>query len=254
MIRSVGGDAADVLLISRGGSPEAAERIVTMLRERFSRLRYLIPSDAFSAATLMCFSGDTVLMTASGTLGPIDPQFGAVPVRAILRGFDAVQEKIKSEGPAALTGYMPLLAKYDLHMIEMCRTAEALSIELAESWLARYMLKCERSDPRVSKIAKHFSDFDQQKSHARSIARAESTEVGVDVTAVEDVPGLSDLVHGLAAQYDWFYGKSDLFKSFETVHGVAWGRSLIQRVVQVPGPMQPAAPRGGADPLGPVPQ
>ena len=107
LIDSVGGSQADVFLISNGGSAEATERIVRRLRGRFEELRFLIPSNAYSAATLMCLSGDEILMLPEGTLGPIDPQINGVPTRAILRGFERLEARLAKEGPKALTAYVP---------------------------------------------------------------------------------------------------------------------------------------------------
>ena len=133
LVDSVFGSDADVFLISNGGYPEAAERIVSRLRSRFEHLRFIVPSNAFSAATLLCFSGEQVLMLPEGTLGPIDPQVNGVPARAILRAFDNLERRLAEEGPKALPAYLPLLQKYDLHLLELCRNAQQLSEELART-------------------------------------------------------------------------------------------------------------------------
>ena len=66
----------------------------------------------------MCFSGDAILTLPEGTLGPIDPQLNGIPARAILRAFETLEERLAKEGPKALTAYVPLLQKYDLHLLE----------------------------------------------------------------------------------------------------------------------------------------
>lgn len=119
--------ALDVVIISNGGSAEATERIVDLLRGRFSLIRFLVPHNAYSAATLMCFSGNEIIMGASGTLGPIDPQIDGIPARAILRGFAEVEKRLKEEGPETLTAYMPLISQYSLHLFEICKSAQELS-------------------------------------------------------------------------------------------------------------------------------
>ena len=85
LIHAVEGDVLDVFIVSNGGSAETSERIVRFLRARFKSIRFLVPSNAYSAATLICFSGDQVVMGPLGTLGPIDPQINGVPARAIVR-------------------------------------------------------------------------------------------------------------------------------------------------------------------------
>ena len=128
LIHSVGGESLDVFITSNGGSAEASERIVRLLRGRFKSIRFLVPSNAYSAATLICFSGDEVVMGPLGTLGPIDPQINGVPARAILRAFENLEARLKNEGPRALTAYMPLISKYDLHILEICKSAQELSL------------------------------------------------------------------------------------------------------------------------------
>ena len=71
LIHSVGGESLDVFITSNGGSAEASERIVRLLRGRFKSIRFLVPSNAYSAATLICFSGDEVVMGPLGVTMPI---------------------------------------------------------------------------------------------------------------------------------------------------------------------------------------
>jgi ClpP class serine protease len=72
--RRLGGGALDVLLHSPGGSAEATESIVDMLRTRFDQLRFIIPNAAKSAATMMAMAGDQLLLDEASELGPTDPQ------------------------------------------------------------------------------------------------------------------------------------------------------------------------------------
>ena len=184
----------DIFVISNGGIAEATERIVRALRRQFNTIRFIVPSNAFSAATLLCFSGDSIIMDSFGTLGPIDPQVGDKPARVILRAFDEVKRILKEEGPQALAAYLPLISKYDLPIIEICKTAEQLSKELATNWLSTYMFKCNEEDERVTNIVEFFSNYDLHKSHGRSIDRETARELGLRVTNVESIVGLSDLV------------------------------------------------------------
>lgn len=204
LTRSVEGNDVDVFIVSNGGSAEATERIVRLLRERFRTVRFIVPADAFSAATLMCFSGDQIIMDSVGTLGPIDPQINGVPARAILRGFEAALERLKSEGPQALTGYMPLLSKYDLHILEICKSAQELANELARNFLSSYMIKGGNDNSVITGIVQFFSDYDVHKSHGHSIGRVQARALGLKVVDSESINGLADLVRSLYNQYDFF--------------------------------------------------
>ena len=247
LIQSVQGNAADVFLVSNGGSAEATERIVTILRERFQSLRFIVPANAFSAATLLCFAGDEILMDSAGTLGPVDPQLNGIPVRAILRGFETIEERLKLEGPRALTAYMPLISKYDLHIFEMCKSAQELSKELARKWLSEYMLRCDDDDPRVNRIVEFFSDYDEHKSHARSISRDRARALELNITNTEELDGLSDLVRSLYNQFEFFFDMAPFFKLFENRWGIGWGRQIKSVTIQLPIQGAPGMPN-------PVPQ
>ena len=201
LIHSTPQNDVDVLLVSNGGLPEATERIVRLLRGTFETVRFLIPANAYSAATLMCFAGDEIVIDRSGTLGPIDPQYRGIPVRTILRGFANAEERLREEGTQALAIYMPLIEKYDLHLLEMCRSAEALTRELAQSFLSTYMFKGDeeshQQSERVAKIVDFFSDYDLHKSHARGVERDKTRQLGLKVTNAEDTEGLSDLMRSV---------------------------------------------------------
>lgn len=63
----------DLFLHSNGGDGVVPWRLVTLLRERCSKLAVLIPHRAFSAATLTALGADEIVMLPLGMLGPIDP-------------------------------------------------------------------------------------------------------------------------------------------------------------------------------------
>jgi hypothetical protein len=209
----------DILIISNGGSAESAERIVNLLRSRFRSIRWIVPFNAYSAATLLCLSGDAIIMGPAGTLGPVDPQINGIPARAILRAFEEVRERLKIEGPAALTAYMPLLAKYDLHLLEICKSALELSQELVRKWLSQYMFHCDQNDDRVIQCVEFFSSFDIHKSHGRSIDRKTARDKGLVVTFDEEIVGLPNLLRSLSNQYKWFFDNFPVVKIVENGHG-----------------------------------
>lgn len=233
LISSVSGTAVDVFLVSNGGSAEATERIARLLRDKFSYVRVILPANAYSAATLLSFSADEMIMDAQATLGPIDPQINGIPARAILRAIENLEERLKQEGPRALPVYVPLLEKLDLHILEICKSAQELSEELARTWISRHMLKCAEDDPRVNELVEFFSSYDLHKSHGRSIGRAKARELGLPAVFVEDV-GLDALVRSLYNQYDIWFNMSPFYKMFENAEGVNWGRQVM--IVPAPAP------------------
>ena len=245
LIQTIPGEAIDIFIVSNGGSAEATERIVRLLREHFQSVRFIVPANAYSAATLMCFSGDEIVMDQLATLGPIDPQINGVPARAILRAFETIEKRLKEEGPRALTAYVPLIQKYDLHILEICKSAQELSKELARNWLGTYMLKMPEDDPRITKTVEFFSDYDSHKSHGRSIDRGKTREEGLKVINIEEIEGLADLVRSLHNQYELFFDKTPFYKVFENARGINWGRQSQTVTVQLPISGPPGIPQPG---------
>ena len=155
-----------------------------------------------------------------GTLGPIDPQINGVPARAILRAFENLEARLKNEGPRALTAYMPLISKYDLHILEICKSAQELSEELARTWLSTYMLKCPPEDEAVTTVVDFFKSYD----------------------------ALADLLQSLLNQYELWFDKTSFYKMFEDARGTNWGRQIQSMTIQLPLGGPPTAPQPPAQP------
>ena len=90
------GRQIDLVLHSPGGSPEAAEAVVSYLRSRFSHIRVIVPNLAMSAATMMACTANEIIMGKHSFLGPTDPQLvlstplgvRSVPAQATLDQFE----------------------------------------------------------------------------------------------------------------------------------------------------------------------
>lgn len=64
----------DIWLESYGGDAHAAYKLILVLRERFHRIRVVVPYRAKSAGTLIALGGEQIFMTPCAELGPIDAQ------------------------------------------------------------------------------------------------------------------------------------------------------------------------------------
>ena len=66
----------DLLLHTKGGNIDAAEKLMEMLRKLVdsAKLRIIVPEFAKSAGTVMVLGADSVVMSDTSELGPIDPQ------------------------------------------------------------------------------------------------------------------------------------------------------------------------------------
>ena len=64
----------DLILETPGGSGEAADDMVRVLRDRYDDIAVIVPGWAKSAGTLMTMAADEILMGKASALGPIDAQ------------------------------------------------------------------------------------------------------------------------------------------------------------------------------------
>ena len=227
-----------VFIISNGGSPSAAERIVKLIRSKFKNVSFYVSGNAYSAATMMCFSGDEIVMLNQGTLGPIDPQINGRPAYAIRKSFEEIQEKLTNDGPAGIAAYMPLIAKYDLTLLELCKNAQELSEELAKEYLTNYMFVNENNaDEKINTIVEFFLKYEIHKTHGRSIDRQLAIEKGLKIKKAEELEGLDNLLLSLHNQYKFFMDHSPFVKLFENSKGINWGIQTAP-IQQMPIPQQ----------------
>lgn len=63
-----------VLLVTLGGNPDAAFRIVRFLRRSYEKVTVYVPSLCKSARTLICIGAHEIVISDTGELGPLDVQ------------------------------------------------------------------------------------------------------------------------------------------------------------------------------------
>jgi hypothetical protein len=233
-----GSEEIDVLLHSPGGRPDATERIVHILRNKFKRVHFLIPHSAYSAATMLALSGDSITLHPSATLGPIDPQINGTPARSIKRGFEKVKEIIKQEGPEALPAYIPLIEKYSLDLLELCEDSEKLSKDLVSEWIRIFMLKeKEAYENQIEEAVDFFSDYDKHLLHSRPLIISKLNKFKLNIEQADN--DLSQLLWESYVQLNGFFGLSAFVKLYENRHGVSWGKQFQQLFI----PQQGQLPR-----------
>lgn len=226
-------DKIDVLIHSPGGRPDATERIVSILRNKFKEVNFLIPHSAYSAATMLALSGDSIILHPSATLGPIDPQINGSPARSIKRGFEKVKKIVQEEGPEALPAYIPLIEKYTLDLLELCDDSEKLSKELVSSWIKQYMFKNKTGNSRIiRKAVDFFSNYDKHLLHSRPLLFEKIKHLGLNISLADE--DLQKLLWESYILINGFFGVTTFVKVFESAHGVSWGRQFQQINIPVP--------------------
>lgn len=248
LIEGLEGQPLDIVIRSPGGSAEAVEQLVSMLRANFDDIRFIVPDMAMSAATLMCLSGNFILMDEQSFLGPIDPQIEMVsphgrmrfPAQTLIDGFEKAQKAIIQD-ERALPVFLPWLNQFG-PFVQVCQNAIDLSVELATKWAEEYMLAGQKNARgRAKKIAAYLSDHRLHKSHGRPIGINDAISNDLQVIDLRKQPALRELVRKLWATIDLYFGRSASVKIFENPHGVNWSRNIVVQQIQIPmpSPFQP---------------
>ncbi len=190
-----GGKRLILLLNSPGGSAEAAEKMVEVIRHHYTEVYFVVPDFALSAGTILCMSGDRIYMDYSSSLGPIDPQVWNgkdwVPALGYL---DKVEQLLDKAARGQLTNAeFLMLQSQDLALLSRYEQARDLTVTLLKKWLVEYKFRdwtTHATDPqkkgqpvtlaekqeRAEEIARILGNNKQWHSHARMIGPGTLTQ------------------------------------------------------------------------------
>ncbi len=226
----------DVLVHSPGGVAEAAESIVHQLRAKFTNVRFIIPTFAKSAATMLVMSGNEILMDRDAELGPIDPQMrtqnGFSPAEAIWEQFKKAQDELK-EDPSKIQSWLPILAPLGPSLLIDAQHAIDLSKEMVKQWTRDYMFANDADAmTKSAAVSTYLSNHSAFKSHARAVKVPDLLSIGVKVTDIRSNPALHKAVDELYCSIDVLLVNTPVYKLFEN----SVDDALIR---QSPVPVQP---------------
>ena len=201
-----------IFLRTAGGSPEMAERMVSVLRKHYEYVYFVVPDFAMSAGTILCMSADKIFMDYSSSLGPIDPQVpapdtgGYVPALGYLDKVDELTEK-GNLAPADVV----LLRGLDLAKLALYEQARDLSEDLLKKWLVKYKFKDwkkHRTDgnkkgrpvtdsekkERAKEIAEALGNHKRWRSHGRQIDIEKLKSLRIEIDDYSDNDKLRKLI------------------------------------------------------------
>ena len=175
----------DLLLHSRGGDVDAAEKLLSLVQATVGggKLRVIIPEFAKSAGTLMALGADTLLMSDTSELGTIDPQIwaedgqGNMVCHSVLSYIDAYAAHSAAlaknpEDPVARL----MLGKLDPTTLQTYTTIRERARNFAENQL-------KRKGRNFSAITSALLDTKKWPSHGQMIGWHDAKhELNLDVT------------------------------------------------------------------------
>ncbi len=181
------GSDIDLLLHTRGGDVDAAEKLVTLLQATVGdgALRVIIPDFAKSAGTLMALGADTLIMSDTSELGTIDPQIwsddgnGNQTSQSVLCYLDAYKmhsEALAKNQDDSVAHLM--LSKMDPAILRNFESIRDRARNFAEDQL-------KRKGRNFSQIAGALLDTARWPSHGQMIKWQDARELGLDIHYLE---------------------------------------------------------------------
>ena len=174
------GDDIDLLLHTHGGSVDMAEKLVRLIRSRTGQghFRIIVPELAKSSGTLMVLGADSVVMSDTSELGPIDPQMrfadssGLIRWQAVQNYLDADEEyseavnQNRNDFAAQI-----MLGKLDPATVKLCQAVRDRARQCAEDLLKQGMF---REGGNWSQTVSDLLDTKRWLSHSQMISWQEA--------------------------------------------------------------------------------
>ena len=212
----------DLILHTHGGDALATESLVDYLQKMFNLdIEVFIPQIAMSAGTMIACASKKIYMGKQSNIGPIDPQLGGVPTRAVLDEFERASQEIKDD-PTKIPLWQSIIGQYHPTFILQCENSIAYSEEVVSQWLKKGMFVNDNDrDKKVKDIIEKLSDHNKTKFHGRHISNVEAKEIGLIISDLEDDDELQDLVLTVHHAFMQTFAHTSCLKIIENHNGVA---------------------------------
>lgn len=196
----------DLMLTSFGGDGEVAIRMASMCHSQRDDFRVIVPDTAASAATLLALGAESIVMSDTSALGPVDPQVYLqardtyYPAKEIVRIVDDLDERTKAT-PHAFELYIALLVEIDAVVY---RTAKAAIIRTSE--LVPEVLRLRSPPPSPEDIETISNNLQNSAMHSATIGHAKASELGLPAVYLQPESQHWDMLWRLHAQYSYDFG------------------------------------------------
>lgn len=217
MLRDNVNKSIDVLIATPGGSGDAAKEIGNFLQKKYETINIIIAGEAKSAGTILAMCGDTISMTETGCLGPIDAQIPNFK-GGYYSAYDYikwVEDKKQEVNEQIISGKQPFLNPVDQIIIaqinhgelEKAKNALEFGKEIVVEWLRKRKFKHwiatetnkttvtdEMRKNRAKEIAENLSNHEKWRDHGRSIKAHElSDKLKIDI--LKDGDDVTELIY-----------------------------------------------------------
>ena len=183
----------DFLIISNGGDPITALRIMSLLRERFDKISVLLPYVAYSAATILALGADEIVMHPYSNLGPVDPQLTVSHnnEKGVRENMQFSSEDLRNyvefikndvgitDQQHLVSAVQPLLKDVGTLPIGTAKRSQQLSLTLSEKMLSWHF----DDSAKAKSIARALNS--SYYHHGYAVGRKEAQDIGLPIVVPE---------------------------------------------------------------------
>jgi len=232
MLKDVEKKELDFYIETPGGSGEAAEEIARSLRSKFDHINFVVSGEAKSAGTILALSGNDILMTKSGSLGPIDAQIKIG--RTIISAYDYIEWIREKRKEAEKHGKLnpldaTMVAQISPGELSLVYYALKFAEDLVVEWLSKYKFQDwkitetrkipvteEMKESRAREIANALTNHGKWRTHGRSIKIEDLESIGLKITRIDDYPNIADTVYRIQTVIRLLFSNTTTYKIFAT--------------------------------------
>lgn len=195
------GTPLDLMLTSIGGDGETSLRMAVMCHSEREDFRIIVADLAASAATLLSLAAETIVMSDTSALGPIDPQVllpgrhQYIPAKDIVAIVDDLDKRTK-DNPQAFELYASLLADIDAIIFQTAKAAICRTEELVPE-----LLNLQQSPPPSETIQQITEQLQSHALHSATIGHEQAAQLGLPVTYMSPRTDQWDMLWRLHATY-----------------------------------------------------
>lgn len=239
--------ALDFLIVSYGGDPMVAWRIMSLIRQRVDLVSVLLPQSAYSAATLLALGANEIVMHPNSHLGPVDMQittfaegglrrFSTEDISAFV---DFVRDNLGITDQRHLRRLFEITCR-EVGSLGVGFTARSskLAVSLGERLLGLHLKDDDNGSKRTSLVESLSRQF---HSHAYPVSRTEAIEIGLSVNDQRD-PTLEALMWEVWLDLEAELKERQPFSPITELLNSAAGAALMSPVEQLKLPIDASSP------------
>jgi len=176
-----------LVLHSSGGHIDVVGSFIYILRKKFNKFQIAVPEISHSAATLLCFGADSILMNDLSSLSPVDPQISlktqagniGAGVEDINGYYSLIKDMFKQDSDR-IQSFNALLARFPAEILGQIERIQKQTDMVATKALQYHITDTEKIEEIVSKFQKDFF------SHNYRIHFDEANKLGLKVQMMEN--------------------------------------------------------------------